>query len=95
MTPVLNRACCLHGADRPWLFSTNFEEQDTCGEYGRPFQKFDASDDFEVVRFHYNASGYLSKTSESGVAVRPPRRHGSVARSSLSGAATQYFSIAN
>ena len=46
-----------------------FEEQYTYGEYGRPFQKFDASDDFAGVRYHYNSAGYLAKISESAVAV--------------------------
>ena len=46
-----------------------FEEQYTYGEYGRPFQKFDASDDFAGVRYHYNSAGYLAKVSESAVAV--------------------------
>ena len=46
-----------------------FEEQYTYGEYGRPFQKFDASDDFAGVRYHYNSAGYLAKISESAKAV--------------------------
>ena len=46
-----------------------FEEQYTYGEYGRPFQKFDASDDFAGVRYHYNSAGYLAKISESAEAV--------------------------
>ena len=46
-----------------------FEEQYTYDEYGRPFQKFDASDDFAGVRYHYNSAGYLAKVSESAKAV--------------------------
>ena len=46
-----------------------FEEQYTYDEYGRPFQKFDASDDFAGVRYHYNSAGYLAKISESAKAV--------------------------
>ena len=46
-----------------------FEEQYTYDQYGRPFQKFDASDDFAGVRYHYNSAGYLAKISESAVAV--------------------------
>ena len=46
-----------------------FEEAFTYDELGRPFQKFDASDDFAGVRYHYNSSGYLSRISESAIAV--------------------------
>ena len=46
-----------------------FEEQYTYDQYGRPFQKFDASDDFAGVRYHYNSAGYLAKISESAKAV--------------------------
>ena len=46
-----------------------FEEQYTYDQYGRPFQKFDASDDFAGVRYHYNSAGYLAKVSESAKAV--------------------------
>ena len=46
-----------------------FEEQYTYDQYGRPFQKFDASDDFAGVRYHYNSAGYLAKISESAEAV--------------------------
>ena len=46
-----------------------FEEQYTYDQYGRPFQKFDASDDFAGARYHYNSAGYLAKISESAKAV--------------------------
>ena len=46
-----------------------FEEQYTYDQYGRPFQKFDASDDFAGVRYHYNSAGYLAKISESAEVV--------------------------
>ena len=46
-----------------------FEEQYTYDQYGRPFQKFDASDDFAGVRYHYNSAGYPAKVSESAKAV--------------------------
>ena len=50
--------------------SLTFEEQQyTYDEYGRPFQKYDASDDFAGVRYHYNSAGYLAKISESAEAV--------------------------
>ena len=49
--------------------SLTFEEQYTYDQYGRPFQKFDASADFAGVRYHYNSAGYLAKISESAVAV--------------------------
>ena len=40
--------------------SRDFEENYTYDQFGRPFQKFDASEDFAVVRDHYNVQGYLS-----------------------------------
>jgi len=42
--------------------------------YGRPFRKFDASEDFAGVRYRYNARGYLERIEESarGVASGAP-----------------------
>lgn len=42
-----------------------FVESQTYDQFGRVFQKFDASGDFQGIRYHYNDRGYVFKHQEA------------------------------